>query len=349
MKKIMLSFIGVLLIIITVKYFVSDYNITYKVNDYDVREISDNNVMYYEVTYEGVVYSYLINKSRKLFKKNIKKINIEEDNGKTCLTPNDLYTVCSSGDYLVNKDNFKYIKETKDFTYNNGLNNNEYMLIWKYDGFYYMTSNEYKSINILKKDRYSNDLMIKANNYIVFPKYDDEYTFNSLIILNIQNGNYEEVNTKYSISYDSYYPGTNKNKLYLFDNKNEVLYEIDLKNSKVKKAVTGNESYFKYVSGKKVRTTINDYIDNKVTYNNEEKNIINVEDNILTYKYNDNVKYKFINESKENVRVLSVINNKIYFMYKDNIYSFYKGKINFISHYYEFNFNSLKNVFIYSE
>ena len=86
-----------------------------------------------------------------------------------------------------------------------------------------------------------------------------------------------------------------------------------------------------------------------MTYNNEEKNIINVEDNILTYKYNDNVKYKFINESKENVRVLSVINNKIYFMYKDNIYSFYKGKINFISHYYEFNFNSLKNVFIYSE
>ena len=52
---------------------------------------------YYEVTYEGVVYSYLINKSRKLFKKNIKKINIEEDNGKTCLTPNDLYTAFSNG------------------------------------------------------------------------------------------------------------------------------------------------------------------------------------------------------------------------------------------------------------
>lgn len=347
MKKIILSFISLLLVIITIKYFISDYTITYKLNNYSIKEISSKGIMYYEITYNDKVYNYLINKNRSLFKKNINSINVEEEDGNVCLTPNNLYTVCSSGDYLINKDTFKYVKESKDFTYNNLLSSNEYMLIWKYDGFYYMNGNEYKSINILKKDRYSNDLMIKVNNYIVFPNYSDDYTFNSLVILNILDGTYDVVNTKYSISYDSYYPGIYKNKLYLFDNKNEVLYEINLKNNKVKKAVTGNESYFKYVNGKKVKTTIKDYIDNKVSYNTLEEGIITTKDNILTYKYNSSIKYKFINE--EDIEVLDIINNKVYFMYKDNIYSFYKGNINFICHYYEFNFNSLKNVFIYSE
>lgn len=347
MKKSISILILLILLMITVKYFSSNYDITYDVDDYKIREINKQNTMYYEITYEGVVYSYIVNSSRKLFKKNIKTIKEETIDDKICLTPNDLYTLCSKDNYIINKEDFKYNKETKDFSYTKALNDKEYMLIWKYDGFYYMNGNEYKNINIFKKDRYSNDLMIKVDNYLVFPKYDEDYTFDGMIILNIINGKYTEINSKYNISYDSYYAGTHKHKLYLFDNKNEELYEINYKKGTIKKAVTGHETYFKFEKGKKVKTELSEYKNNKVDFFEKEDEIIIANNNIINYKYNDKVNYKFTDE--EDIKVLDIVNNKVYFMYKDNVYALYEGKISLISHYFEFNFNNSKNVFLYSE
>ena len=189
--------------------------------------------------------------------------------------------------------------------------------------------------------------MIKVDNYLVFPKYDEDYTFDGIIILNIINGKYTEINSKYNISYDSYYAGTHKNKLYLFDNKNEELYEINYKKDTIKKAVTGHETYFKFEKGKKVKTELSEYKNNKVDFFEKEDEIILTNNNIINYKYNDKVNYKFTDE--EDIKVLDIVNNKVYFMYKDNVYALYEGKISLISHYFEFNFNNSKNVFLYSE
>ena len=68
MKKSISILILLIILMITVKYFSSNYDITYDVDDYKIREINKQNTMYYEITYEGVVYSYIVNRSRKLFK-----------------------------------------------------------------------------------------------------------------------------------------------------------------------------------------------------------------------------------------------------------------------------------------
>lgn len=350
MKKYIYYLIGVIFIIIIIKYFTSNYEINYQIKDYQIKEIVKNETTYIEVKYDNNIYTCLINKKRNIFKKMIKKITKEEINDKTCLTIDIGYTICNDKDNLVTldvlNDSIRYIKNEKDFYYNKNLEKKEYLLIWKYDGFYYLNDDEYKSINIFNKDRYSNDLMIQIENYLIFPKYDDEYMFNDFIILNIKTGDYSTIKTKYNISYEAYYSGNHKNKVYLFDNKNNNLYEINYKKNKVKIVGDTINGFFKYVNNKKVECGLSEYKEKKITYFKEEAKNIIVNNNYLSFINNKNIRLKFFNED---VNVIDVVNNKIYFIYKDNIYKYEEGKILEIAHFFELNFNNKNNVFIYSE
>lgn len=86
-----------------------------------------------------------------MFRKVVKSIKVDGE----CVSPNGFYTLCNEKDYLVTKDvlsnKFEYESNEKDFAFNNKFSDGEYVLIWKYDGFYYLNSNGYKSINILIK------------------------------------------------------------------------------------------------------------------------------------------------------------------------------------------------------
>lgn len=211
MKKKVLLIICFISIILFIKFFVSDYEVTYKLDNFDVREKYSDGYYYLVLTNKDGKYNYVIKKNRSLFRKVVKSIKVDGE----CVSPKGFYTLCSEKDYLVTKDvlsnKFEYESKEKDFVFNNEFSDGEYVLIWKYDGFYYLNSNGYKSINIFNKDRYSNDLMIKINEYLIFPKYDDEYMFSGFIVLDMTTGKYKTIDTNYKFSYESYYAGVHKN------------------------------------------------------------------------------------------------------------------------------------------
>lgn len=203
---------------------------------------------------------------------------------------------------------------------------------------------EYKTINIFKKDRYSNDLMVIKDKYLVFPNYSEEYMFDGVIIMDVSTGKYKEFSTNFSISYESEYVGEKGSNLYLFDKKNNNLIEINVKKAKAKIVGDKINGYFKYDGLKKVRTKLSEYTSGKVNFFNKKEEVLSVNSNYLFYKYNKEVKTKFFTEE---VNVVSTNKDKVYFIYKDNLYSYSMGKVKEIAHYFELNFNSKDNVFTY--
>lgn len=355
MKKGFVYVLLVLYFIVLIKFFVSDYSISYDIKDFHIDEKATGDYIYFDIQYQDIKYNFMFFTGRKFFKKRVKNIKLEEINGYKCLIPDlkgiDSYYVCSDGDnllsyqmakneevYMSSNDNFKYYKDSID---------NEHIYIWKYDGFYYLNNEEYKSINIFDKDRYSNDLMVNINGYLIFPKYDNNYLFKDFVVLDMADASYEFIDSKYEINYDSYIVGNRKNSIYLFDNKELKLYEINYKKGKVELIGDEKEGYIKYVNGKKEDATLSEYVKDKITYFEEKDEYLVVDNNYFSYTLDRNIKFNFFNDS--DIKYVDSINGNIYFIYKDKLYKYSESEVKSILHYFEFNFNKNGNVFVYGE
>ena len=148
MKKKLVIVLTLVLVIVVIKYFTGNYTITYKVGDYSVKEIVKDSDIYVEVTdKDGVIYNFLKNGKRNFTKKMVSKITSEDG----CIKPNGFYYVCNSDTLEVKDLGVSYVKNLKDFNFNGNLNSNEYVLIWKYDGFYYLMVVNIRLLIFLRK------------------------------------------------------------------------------------------------------------------------------------------------------------------------------------------------------
>lgn len=345
----------ILYLIIIIKFFISDYQITYTIDKYNIVEKGTKDYIYIEITYEDKTYNYMYETGRKLFKKKVKSIEVEEIENNICIKPNlkglEGYYVCSNDSenisYTIAKNTDDYTSTNDNFKYYGNLKENEHIYIWKYDGFYYLNKEEYKSINIFEKDRYSNDLMTKIDNYIVFPYYDSNYLFTNLVSLNMSTGKYKIIESEYKINYDSYIVGNRKNNLYLFDNKEEKLYEINYKKAKINLIGDSQKGYIKYANGKKEEAKLTEYTKEKITYFEEEKDYTNIQENYFNYTFNKNIKIKFFQNNE--ISFKDKYQDNIYFTYKDKLYKYQDGISTKVLHYFEFNFNNKNNIFVYYE
>lgn len=355
MKKKVFWILIFLYIIILVKFYISNYNITYNIDDYKIVEKGTKDYIYIEVTYQDKTYNYMFNTGRKLFKKRVKNIEKEEIDNQICLKPKlkglESYYMCSSNEELISyqtlKNIDKYENITDNFKYYKNLKEDEHIYIWKYDGFYYLNDDEYKSINIFNKDRYSNDLMIEINGYIIFPYYDSNYLFNDLVSLDMTTGEYEIIESDYQISYDSYIVGNRKNNIYLFDNKEQVLYEINYKKGNIELIGNSKKGYIKYVDGKKEDADVLEYTKDKITYFEKEEDYIKVDGNYFNYSINKDIKIKYF--LYNDIEIVNKYQDSIYFIYKDKLYRYEKSEAYPVAHYFELNFNKNNNIFIYNE
>lgn len=351
MKKKIILFIPVILLIVFIKYFTGNYSIKYKRNGYNVLESFKSKQAHFVLSNGQATYDYMYISPRKFNKKIVSKVEEKEVNGYICVTPIikgfKKKTLCYKDGEIVSleialEEEIDYVAKN-DFEYNT-LTKDEYILIWKYDGFYYLNKDEYKTINLFNTNRYSNDLMYQIDAYLIFPKYDNNYLFSSFYVLDMTSGKYTEISTNYSINYDSYITGNHKNSIFLFDNKNENLYEINYKNKKVSLIGSEIKGFIKYENKKKKEALKEDYTINKITYfESNEKPIIAVNN---TFIYDNGYKFKY---NQEEVLPINNINDTVYFIYKDNIYKYDEGITTFIAHYFELNFNNNNNVFVYKK
>ena len=365
MKRYIVLILFLLSLIVIIFYLKADYSIDYKINKIKVMEKFENNRYYFFIDnkYQLDVYS-----KRKFNKKLITNIKRVKDNNEECLILTskklEVYPLCYkdnkqiSYDLIESKKLKKYfnakenIKEDKDksFEFFNNLDSNTYIAVWKYNGFYIMNEDEINTLNILKDDRYSNDLSVIAEKYIFLPDYDSEHVFNAYYKVDITKNKYKKIEIPFDIDYDSYILGTNEEFIYIYDKKYKTEYEINIKKDKVK--VIGNEEdgYIKYTNGKESKTSWSKLDSGKIKFTfNKDSNYTYKVNNNLTMKMKENNKLETIIYDKK-VDYIDEYQNHVYFLDGEYLYDFipYYGSKK-IARNFEWNFNKDNTIFIFNK
>ena len=364
MKKVLIYSIIIVFIAIVLKYVLSNYKMNYEVSNYNVNMTYKNSRFYYEISNEEYTFNFDYYKRRGFTKTMISRIDEIKDENLYCIYPVidnvETYPLCyKDGEYIdynlidselldeYKTEDIDVDKSSKDFVYYNDLSDEEYIALWNYKGYIVMNGSSYKNVEIFKNDRYDNTLSILIDNSIYMANYDEEHEYSSLIKLNLTNLKTETIEIKDKIDYDSYIVGNINKNLYIFDSKYSLLYEINLKNSKVNIIGNNEKGFVKYDNGKFVPCSKSEYKVDKITYNEKtSKYKYRIQDGVYkTINDNKDIEQKIINED---VEINSEYNNKIYYKNKDNFYIYdpFKGS-RIVFYNYELTFNNSNSIYVY--
>ena len=359
-EKIFFYIVTILILIFVLRKILAIKNINYSVKVENTKfNIKENyNKEYYNLEIKNGEYEYNINIYDNLNKDRniVKKIYYYSDKKYECILP--LINTKVLTDMMCYKDGIiynynaikgknlkldKYVSSIKEYNnkyenndsynevdtfkfYNNKINN--IVSITSYKGLYINGM----QINLFKKDVYSNKISTFVDNYYLSADYNENYEFNSFYLVNLKNSEIEHIETKDSISFDSFIQGIVDNKVYLYDYDNEIQYEIDVYNKKVN--VVSNRDYIKYyVNSKwerlsKSRVKRNTYFD----YSTLDKNFTEYdyvkesEDYYYLFTKQEDNKYKLYRVNKNNINIKTYLGivptnnikmNKNYFYYID--------------------------------
>ena len=367
MKKTFVYIIIFFLLIAVLKYRFSNYNIDYKVNNYQVKTIYKNNRFYYEINDGTKSYNFDVYKSRTFMKTKIDKIESISDETISCVYPKiknvKTYPLCYvdgvftdynliDSELLVTYKNEQVEpdKSSKDFIYYNNLSDDEYIALWNYKGYTIMNGKSYNNVELFKSDKYDNSIAYLVDDTIFMANNDEEHEYTALVALNIKTRSAELIDLGYTIDFDSYIVGTIDKNLYLFDNKHSILYQINTKNYKVDILSNNEKGFVKYENGKFVSCSKNEYKVDKITYNIVTKsNYTYTLSKGLFKTINDNktIKQKIINDD---VNIISEKENEIFYQYEDSFYRYTpKDGSKKVFYNYELTFNSNNTIFVYTK
>lgn len=366
MKKIIILI--TVLILMFLAYLIileipKNYQLTYNLKDFKITEsfLKYEKKYLFEVSYNNTNYPLLINKKYTAKRKLISSITTKEEQESTCLNikiEDITYYICSndnklkslnamSPSFLKKNYNIYNNKANETNTFNNIkiYNSNHRYLIWNYKGYYIISNQKNIILDIFKKDNYKNFLSYQTDRYLVFPNYDQDYNFNELYVYDNEDNKLHKIKLEEEISYDLYYLGTYKDKVYFIDKKNKNEYELNLHKQKIKLISSNNTGAF-YNGKKLINISLTKLI------NNETKFPIN---NIYNYKLDKNELYLYINNYKIkitdlNVKKIIYINNDEVYYLSDNKLYFYKYNNNeeILLSYDEWNFNYNNHIFIFN-
>lgn len=362
-KLIIISLFTITLVII--KFCVSDYKIDYRVNNYEINAQYKNNRLYFEIK-KDKIYNFDIYMKREVKKTMISNIVEIGDETFNCIYPviNNVktYPLCQMNNEYVDYnlidspllDKYKtkpkeINKPNKDFVYYNNLSKKEYIAIWNYKGYIVMNGDSYQNVEMIKKGRYDNSLGYLIKNTLYMPNYDEEHEFSKLITLNLETLEKGTIELGRKIDYDAYVVGNIKNILYIFDNKHDILYEINLKKQETKIKASNSKGYVKYNGEEFEKCSKSEYKVNKIKYNSTSS--------LYTYKV-DNGIYKTIKDNKKistkilnkDVHIVSENENILYYTDEDNFYKYTPLKgAELIFYNYEQEFNNENEIFVYTD
>ncbi len=269
-----------------------NYELDYTLNDYKVYEKYNKNDKYYsfKLIKDEYVFYFAKDISYTSKRKLINGINEEINDNTICLsidTKNSTSeSICSDTKeyttyYQIDND---VLPETLD-TYEDIKIYNKDHKYYEWNGFGFTDILKKKEYKVLKKESYNNSLSYKYGDYIIFADYDEKNEFKKFYLFNTKKNKFEILKLKDSISYDSYFQGVYKNKIYLFDRNNSIQYSIDLKKKTVLKS--SDKEGALYFDGKVSTKSLNTLKYNNILF--KENNIVNysLDDKTLYYSYID--------------------------------------------------------------
>jgi len=335
-----------------------DYTKEYTINDIKIKESysKENKSYYFTFTYNEITFDYLEESKYKQHRGIINDTELIKDEDNFCLIPKssqfDLNPICYQNNQIIHytlaknqlKEQLKLkSKQNKKIaTYNDiEIYNNDFTyLLWNYDGFYYINPKENKKIDILNKELYTVNLIGYTEDYLVIADYDSNYTYNKLYTVELKNGNLKKYDIDKNIYFDSYFAGYEKNKLYIVDNKENVMYEFKAKNGKIDKI---NSKILR--KGKWEIININKLTNKKVEFNYKSNYNYELKENNIYLNYTEN---NIKTEVANNVTYIVRIKDKdIYYLKKDSLYHFnpFIGE-ELLLNYFEWNFNYENMIYI---
>ena len=354
MKKNIIFVLGFIFIFFIYQLVVNhpkDYELIYNINSYNIKEsYSKKDKAYYLNIYDDSTnYSFFLKRKYSKKRKLLENIDIYTDDEKTCVKPivkNETFQ------YVCNKDNdyFMYLSNSliesdkekidsidvynKDFTY------------YIFDGYGVKNVVTKKKIHFFNNEHYENALSYNGDNFILFANYDDERVFNKFYLIDKESEDYFEiVNENYEISYDSYFLGMVKNKVYLFDKKNMKEYSIDIKKRVIKLISKGDKGLF-YDLG------FDEILLSKLKY---ETNLFNT-GFLVDYEINNSTLYKKYNNSVNRIKItdysvktiVSASDEEIFYISDDSLYSYNdtSGNTLLLTN-FDWKFNYKNNIYVF--
>lgn len=352
--KIFLSIIFITIITyLIILYIPKNYKVDYIVNKVKIKENFDkeNKIYNYILTYNNIDYPFFILDKYSTKQKHIKNIEITNNNDSTCLKVKEFNKImCSSNEELIDYRLLdKPKEEIKKSEFNNIsiYNNDNKYYIWNYNGFLSIGHNNNK-LKIFNNEKYTSTNTYQANEYLIIPDYDSSYYFNKIYILNTNTNKINEINFKYEISYNLLYLGIYKNKVYFLDLKNENEYELNLKKKTIKLLNEKNNNGLYYDGNKMITKKVKTMVKNKETFKTKEnKYKYIIKDNNI-YQKIDNYLIKISN--KKITDIITQINNTIYYLSEDKLYSYnYDEGEKLLLTYTEWKFNYKNQIFIFNK
>ena len=363
-KRLKYFLFSLIIILLFIWYLLpKNYEKKYKVDNYNIVEKFNktNNEYYFNLSDDNVNFDLHLPSNYLNSKKLISKIETYSNDNELCIVPKisklNSIPLCQSNskvvDYRLVSENMKnnlssYFgtnkvdeKDFKNIKYYN-LINKKYLL-WNYQYLEYISDKEQKSIKLFNSDYYNIDLATRINNYLVIPNYDQGYSFNEFIIINLDNLKKTVWKTNYSISINSYIVGSYNKSIYLVDQDNKIEYEIVPHVKKIRIVGTENRDGVIYDDGLK-KINFNLLLQSKLSFNyNYVTNYILNNDTLIFKSENNEKQVSNLKVNKifysNNYECLYLVNDVLYH------YDVINGEQK-VMQYFEWNFNN-NNLFSY--
>ena len=402
-KLIIVIFVVVLLFEFIAFVFKTNHNVDYKIKtkkrEYAINEVYKKGKYYILITNKKNKYSFEIDNSFHKKKKIVSKIIEYKFEDTLCIYPvikssNNTNIICSKNGntyhYTYYKDRLSdFVKSLQEIGYNNeswnktssystridtlkiynkNINNDTYIYIYKYDGFYTINNENSDRIKLFENDNYINNLGFRLNKYYIVPNYDQKHDYKDFYIINMTNNKIKErTYKKIEISKDSYINGIIEDEAYIFDKDELKQYKI-YKNGKKIKEVGNKENGVLYYDlefktenaytfrDKEIKfKTYKDYIkeiekETSIKYirNNQDTYYYQTKDNNVYY-YNIHSKQKVLLFNKK-ITDFILINDTLYFISENTLYSYNTNKgLKPLAIYNELEFNYKNRIAIYTE
>lgn len=360
LKVFEMSFVVIFIIFIFFLFRATDYTTEYIIDGVDITETysKENKYYYFTLTYEGTTFDYLLEESyqqKREFIKSIDIITVDED---FCLLPQgedlEFIPLClQDGDiihYSLVRDDlaselpeeYQIVEATESQEYEEiNIYNTDYTyLLWDYNGFYFINSDEQKKLTLFDQEIYNATLITYTKDYLIVADYDADYTFQSFYRLSLTNGSVKKFSLDYEIYFDSYFPGYVKNKLYIVDNKEEVMYEWNAKNGDLDKI-----SSQLLIDDEWESVGIKSLINQNKTFTYKTNYNYTLSDGMLYLTYTPaDIKIAIADDVTSIIRIKD---NLVFYLKTDTLYVFdpLEGSQKLLS-YFEWNFNNSNMIYV---
>ena len=195
-------------------------------------------------------------------------------------------------------------------------------------------------MKLFDSEIYNANLITYTKDYLIIADYDQEYTFNKFYRISFKNSDLKEYDLDRDIYFDSYFPGYEKNKLYIVDNKEEEMYELNVKNGELEKI-----SAKMYDDGDWEKVGIKSLINQNKKFTYKTNYNYSLEEGFLSLTYQD----KEINTLIDNdvTSIIRIKNDLIFYLKTDTLYVFdpLKGSTKLLD-YFEWNFKSDNMIYV---